>query len=340
MECTMLKAAWVALSVVAGYAFAGTVEARYPDGTVKAVYECNEYGIMDGQYTEYHPNGAVKMRGIYAGGRRAGAWVGSNDSGFVTSTQEYGEAPMHETPAADSPATPRLLPAQTGLKVVAGGPDVEVLVGGRSFGAHDSLLIPLPAGRYRVVGRKRGCFDDIESEDVAPGAGLTEVSLTPRRMRVEFSPRIGVVVSDGEPSGPVLCLTAGVRTVRRSWGALLMTKMPPGAGTGNSSHFIIAAHYTFVNVCTPHVVLETGLASGYCRTALMVDAQAYQPGYTEYVKHVSRRGVLGPRMLFHVGAECVKFVLGTEYLMLCDDWLSIESSRNLLAMYGGFALGF
>jgi hypothetical protein len=349
MKTVMLMAALAALTLVAGSASAWTVEARYPDSTLKATYECNEYGAMDGPYVEYHPSGAVKARGAYANGRRSGTWVECDDSGAVLVSQEYGEVAAPQEPVARDSSPPAPSAHRTGLRVVTSGPDVEVVVGGKSFGTHDTLVVPLSEGRYRITGRKRRCFDDIESEQVEPGAVLTEVSLTPRRVRVEFSPRVGVVLADGQTSGPVLCLTAGLRTVRRSWGALLMTKMPPGAYADNNSYFIIGAHYTFVNVCTPHVVLETGLSGGYCRSARMEADSAYQPGYSPYypgysypmeVKHVSRTGVLGPRLLLHLGGECFKFVLGAEYLLLCDDWLSLESSRNLLALYGGLALGF
>ncbi|MFT7612465.1 MAG: antitoxin component YwqK of YwqJK toxin-antitoxin module [Parvicellaceae bacterium] len=60
----------------------GRVSAEDPTEVVKKV-------IPDGDYTESHKNGNVKVKGTILGGERFGTWVGYHSNGNKASESEY-----------------------------------------------------------------------------------------------------------------------------------------------------------------------------------------------------------------------------------------------------------
>jgi antitoxin component YwqK of YwqJK toxin-antitoxin module len=88
MRRTILALGIISLAIAASVQ-AATKESHYASGVIKARYSVGKKGQMNGDYTAYHPNGTVRMRGTYQNGERVGLWIHSDRDGYICGYEEF-----------------------------------------------------------------------------------------------------------------------------------------------------------------------------------------------------------------------------------------------------------
>jgi len=77
------------LLVLAALASAGTIEKKFPDGTLRLKYDIDEKGDRDGTYEEYHPNGKMKIKAVYKDDKLEGPYKSYHENGKLHINAAY-----------------------------------------------------------------------------------------------------------------------------------------------------------------------------------------------------------------------------------------------------------
>jgi hypothetical protein len=231
-----------------------------------------------------------------------------------------------------------------GLRITTNSPDVEIVVDGRSYGRHRELVVPLSPGMHRVEGRKERCFTDYEQEVVEPGS-VDGVSLLAKRVRVQLSPRVGVVFCKGEAAGPALSLDLGLKNTKHYWGAVLMfTGDGPLKGAESNSFHAFGLNHSFISVGKRNAIVDIGTVGGYYWFKVRKIQYVHNPyGYGQYEDVTVRKHhslFAGPRLSLQVGGDHAKLLLAGTYMVRLDSKLVLWDKRNPLALQAGLAMQF
>lgn len=70
-------------------ATAGTIEKKYPDGTLRVKYSIDDQGDKDGSYEEFHPNGKPKVKATYKDDVQEGPFKSYHENGKTHITAVY-----------------------------------------------------------------------------------------------------------------------------------------------------------------------------------------------------------------------------------------------------------
>ncbi|MBL8798098.1 MAG: hypothetical protein JNM56_29645 [Planctomycetia bacterium] len=78
---------------VVSLAVAGTIEKKYPDGTLRVKYAIDDNGDKEGVYEEFYPNGKLKVKATYKADVQEGAFKSYHENGklHVTATYKAGK---------------------------------------------------------------------------------------------------------------------------------------------------------------------------------------------------------------------------------------------------------
>lgn len=72
-----------------------TIDGSYQMEKNSEVSKCNrENGVLNGVWSTYYPNGAIKMEGVYENGKKVGEWICYYESGSIESIVNYSDATM------------------------------------------------------------------------------------------------------------------------------------------------------------------------------------------------------------------------------------------------------
>ena len=68
---------------------AGTIEKKYPDGTLRVKYSIDDNGDKEGSYEEFYPNGKLKLKATYKDDVQEGAYKSFHENGKAHITAVY-----------------------------------------------------------------------------------------------------------------------------------------------------------------------------------------------------------------------------------------------------------
>ncbi len=68
---------------------AGTIEKKFPDGTIRVQYEIDDKGDKDGTYQEFYPDGKLKIKATYKADQLNGPYKSFHDNGKPNITAAY-----------------------------------------------------------------------------------------------------------------------------------------------------------------------------------------------------------------------------------------------------------
>jgi hypothetical protein len=68
---------------------AGTIEKKYPDGTLRVKYSIDDNGDKDGSYEEFYPNGKLKLKATYKEDVQEGSFKSYHENGKTHITAVY-----------------------------------------------------------------------------------------------------------------------------------------------------------------------------------------------------------------------------------------------------------
>ena len=73
------------------------VETFYYESGQEKSTQVYKFGKKQGEYTEFHPNGKVAVKGLYSGNMKVEDWKYYNEKGELLKTEKYFRDKLQET---------------------------------------------------------------------------------------------------------------------------------------------------------------------------------------------------------------------------------------------------
>jgi len=269
---------------------------------------------------------------------------------------------------SDEPAPRRTSSHRQGLLVVTDDPQCEILINGKSYGQHAKIFVPLPVGRYTVIGRKGDCFDDVETESVESGE-VSRESVRARRVHVQVQPPTYVMMKFGKYALSGVGFGVGAWIDRNYIGAFLNN----GFGTRvasdsmldgtrfrkytDASSVVAGVNFMHAFPINRYMDFGAGLTMGGGELHESYDVSRHATGQTwdyntgqyktyEYDEWLdnglrySAFALLGPRIAFMGGLERAKVQIAGSYLVRSDTRMEVSNPRNFFCIEGGAVIVF
>lgn len=202
--------------------------------------------------------------------------------------------------------------------------DVIVFINGKEYGTFMSKKICLPAGKYKIIGKRRNCFPDYETVTIDTTA-VKLVTLAPRPYQIHISPRLALIFVGDTYANLGASFNIGYRRLRNYVGVNVFYTM--------DQEFInFGLNYNFILFENQFFISETGVLVGYTRFFQAGDALFYEThqDYYYYQKNPDKKKRFrafsaGPRILAQLGLEHVKLCITYSLLFSKELIQSVEA---------------
>lgn len=219
-----------------------------------------------------------------------------------------------------------------GLAISTDRADVEIFINKKSYGKHKNLLVELPRGLYRIVGKKDGWFDDFEW-GVVGDDWVNKISLAPSRFRIQTFRGIVILQTEGAFISPGLSVELGLRLKKH----YVCANVIYIDGNGLNSDQIEGVSLGGGGIKYSRILFEKRFFSTESGAAFGV--------FTYYKREVSDTleatvASIGPTSSFTLGINHLKIFMAVDYLIILDSNLNPFNKRNLFLFHQGIIITF
>lgn len=222
-----------------------------------------------------------------------------------------------------------------GLAITTADPDIEILINEKNYGKHKNILIELPTGKYKIIGRKNSRFDDLQKVTVA-NENVTSISLSPHIFRIQTYRGAVLFKTEGASTWPGYSFELGVRLTKHYINGLLILTDGSIVDIDKDLYLSLIGGgicYNYILFERRHFSIESGaLLGGF--------SYSKRKRFPTKIFEDYSAPVLGPRASISLGSNHVKFAMAVDYLIVLNNKIKIFSKRNFFLFHQGIIIVF